>query len=73
MSPSKTQDLRLPVLDVTKGDVATAKALVEAVIDYGFVFIKNNSGEIPPDNVTGMFDLVFLIQASISYIRLIRS
>jgi hypothetical protein len=58
MSPNKGQELQLPVLDMRDGDAKTAKALVEAVTHYGFVFIKNNSGEIPPDNVNEMFDLV---------------
>jgi hypothetical protein len=67
MAPSNGQELRLPVLDIRSSDDATAKALVEAVTHYGFVFVKNNNGEIPSDNVTEMFDLVFFIQSLISY------
>jgi hypothetical protein len=58
MSPNKGPEVQLPVLDIRDADTKTAKALVEAVTHYGFVFIKNNNGEIPSDNVTDMFDLV---------------
>jgi hypothetical protein len=62
MASNKVQELQLPVLDISNSDNETAKALVEAVTHYGFVFIKNNNAEIPPTDVTGMFDLVLLIQ-----------
>jgi len=50
--------IQLPVLDLANSSVETAKELVEAVKKYGFVFIKNNHGEIPVQDIDHMFALV---------------
>jgi hypothetical protein len=59
MALSQSQEIRLPVLDVTTADTETAKELVEAISKYGFVFIKNNHNEIPPPVIEEMFGLVW--------------
>jgi hypothetical protein len=51
----------LPVLDVRESSIATAKSLVNSVSKHGFVYIKNNHGEIPSKDVGNMFDLVYIL------------
>ncbi|KAF2432418.1 Clavaminate synthase-like protein [Tothia fuscella] len=45
----------LPVLDVNDSDPETARSLFDAVSKHGFVYIKNNRGEIPPQDIDEMF------------------
>lgn len=54
------ESIQLPVLDVSQPGPETAKDLIEAVKNYGFVFIKNNHSEIPVADVDNMFALVSL-------------
>ncbi|RDI88192.1 hypothetical protein Vi05172_g2138 [Venturia inaequalis] len=51
------ESIQLPVLDVSQPGPETAKDLIEAVKNYGFVFIKNNHSEIPVADVDNMFAL----------------
>jgi hypothetical protein len=52
------ETIQLPVLDVSKPGPETASELVEAVKNYGFVFIKNNHAEVPVEDIDGMFGMV---------------
>jgi hypothetical protein len=52
------ESIQLPVLDVSEPGSGTPKELVEAVKNYGFVFIKNNHSEIPVEDIDNMFGLV---------------
>lgn len=54
------ESIQLPVLDVSQPGPETAKHLIEAVKNYGFVFIKNNHSEISVADVDTMFGLVSL-------------
>lgn len=54
------ESIELPILDVSQPGPETAKDLIEAVRNYGFVFIKNNHSEIPVADVDEMFALVSL-------------
>ncbi|QDS77366.1 hypothetical protein FKW77_005608 [Venturia effusa] len=54
---SAKESVQLPVLDLSQPGPETAKDLIEAVKDYGFVFIKNNHSEIPVADVDNMFAL----------------
>lgn len=55
-----TESIQLPVLDVSQLGPETANDLIEAVKNYGFVFIKNNHSEIPVNDIDNMFALVSL-------------
>jgi isopenicillin N synthase-like dioxygenase len=55
---ASTEVIQLPVLDLNNANVETGKELVEAVKNYGFVFIKNNHNEIPVRDIEDMFQLV---------------
>jgi hypothetical protein len=58
MLPSSKHTLSLPVLDVRESSLATAQSLVNSVSKHGFVYIKNNHGEIPSEDIKNMFALV---------------
>jgi len=52
--------MELPVIDLnysSSPDSGTAEQLVNSVSQYGFVYIKNNCGIIPPNDIDFMFDL----------------
>jgi isopenicillin N synthase-like dioxygenase len=58
MARNGSKAIELPLIDVTKTDGQTAKQLVDAVATHGFVYLKNNNGEIPPGEIDEVFDLV---------------
>lgn len=52
---------RIPVIDISaEGDNQTqvAKDLVEAAIEYGFIYIKNNGKDIPASAIENAFKMV---------------
>lgn len=52
---------KIPVIDLASKDEAqVAKDLVDAAVEHGFVYIKNQGNDIPVDAIDGAFDLVSL-------------
>jgi len=52
--------MELPVLDLkdtSPPDPKIAKDLIDSVSRYGFVFVKNSSGQIPPSDIDSVFQL----------------
>lgn len=52
--------MELPVLDLkysSPPDPQIAKELIDSVSRYGFAYVKNDSGQIPPSDVNAMFSL----------------
>lgn len=52
--------MELPVLELKHSfppDPQIAKDLINSVARYGFVYVKNNSGQIPPRDINAMFNL----------------
>lgn len=53
---------KIPVIDISAtGDeeqATVAKELVEAAVEHGFVYIKNQGKDIPVESVENAFDLV---------------
>ena len=58
MEFAKATAVELPVIDVTHADESTSKQLLDAVVTHGFVYLKNNHGEIPYKDLENMFELV---------------
>jgi alpha-ketoglutarate-dependent taurine dioxygenase len=54
----ESKAIELPVIDVTNSDKSTAKQLIDAVTEHGFVYLKNNHDEIPTHDLDELFDLV---------------
>ncbi|TID18713.1 Clavaminate synthase-like protein [Venturia nashicola] len=54
---AEKESIQLPVLDISQPGPDTAKHLIEAVRNSGFVFIKNNQSEIAVADVDNMFAL----------------
>jgi hypothetical protein len=52
------ESIQLPVLDISEPSPDTAKELINAVKNYGFVFISNNRPEVPVEDIDNMFALV---------------
>lgn len=49
---------QIPVIDISAANSAQApQQLLDAATRFGFVFIKNNEGGIPPDLISNLFDL----------------
>lgn len=55
---SDSNTIELPVIDVTNSNDTTAKQLINAVTEHGFVYLKNNHGEIPTNDLDELFTLV---------------
>lgn len=53
---------KIPIIDISAtGDeeqVKVAKELVEAAIEHGFVYLRNQGADIPAETVENAFDLV---------------
>lgn len=56
---------KIPVIDISAtGDeeqARIAKELVEAAVEHGFVYIKNQGKDVPVESVENAFDLVRFI------------
>ena len=57
-SNGETTDI--PVIDISSGDAAVGKALIEASEKYGFVFVKNLGKDISIEDIDEAFQLVFV-------------
>lgn len=53
---------KIPVIDISATDeeeqAKVARELVEAAVEHGFVYIKNQGADIPVESVENAFDLV---------------
>lgn len=70
------QVAKIPVIDISSDNEQDqqqmAKALVEAAIEHGFIYIKNTGKDIPIEAVEGAFNLVssFLMDTLTPSLRL---
>jgi len=56
--PHSTPSFQIPVIDIASPDVETAKELVKAASEYGFIFVRNtDKAGIPDADIDGMFEL----------------
>ncbi|TLD14441.1 hypothetical protein PspLS_11161, partial [Pyricularia sp. CBS 133598] len=56
---------KIPVIDLaSKDEVQVAKDLVDAAVEHGFVYIKNQGNDIPVHAIDGAFDLARKLFAS---------
>ena len=61
MGSANDTDINIPVIDISSPSLDVAKDILEAASIYGFVFVKNHEVGIPPEDIQGMFDLVYSI------------
>jgi hypothetical protein len=61
MGSANDTDINIPVIDISSPSLDVAKDILEAASTYGFVFVKNHEVGIPPEDIQGMFDLVYSI------------
>lgn len=63
---------KIPVIDISaSGDeeqAKVAKELVEAAVEHGFVYIKNQGKDIPVESVENAFELVRAIYLNMIWI-----
>lgn len=50
--------INLPVIDISKATPEAGKAMVDAAIKYGFLYVDSASSDIPMDDVETMFGMV---------------
>ncbi|KAK3081585.1 hypothetical protein LTS18_005104 [Coniosporium uncinatum] len=56
--PHSTPSLQIPVIDISSPSVDTARQLVNAASEYGFIFVRNtDKAGIPDTDIDGMFEL----------------
>lgn len=48
----------IPVIDILNANAQTAETLIEAVVKWGFVYIKAHGSGFTPDVIENMFQLV---------------
>lgn len=56
--------VKIPVIDIAAKDAdqkEIAKELVDAAVEYGFVYIKNTGMDIPAGMIENAFDLVRIL------------
>jgi len=58
MSSTETNDVSIPVIDISKPTPEVAQQVLEAASSFGFLFIKNDGVTIPPADIDAMFELV---------------
>ncbi len=58
MSPSKTESIEIPVIDISNPTDEIARQVLDAASTHGFLFIKNDGVAIPPQDIDEMFKLV---------------
>lgn len=53
---------KIPVIDISatgeEEQAKVAKELVEAAVEHGFVYIRNQGADVPVESVENAFDLV---------------
>lgn len=55
------QVANIPIIDISddgQDQAQVARALVDAAIEHGFIYIKNTGKDIPLDAIDAAFDLV---------------
>jgi hypothetical protein len=55
---SNGETTSIPVIDISSGDAAVGRALIEAAEQYGFVFVKNLGNDISAGDLDEAFELV---------------
>jgi hypothetical protein len=58
MPPSAEADVQIPVIDIANPNLKTGEELVDAAARYGFVFIRNQGGDISPPEIDKIFETV---------------
>ena len=59
--PLSTQEvINIPVIDILNADIQTGEQLVNAVVQWGFVFIKAHGSGFTSDIINNMFQIVSL-------------
>lgn len=58
MATSNGHGLQIPVIDISHADEATGEEMVDAAARYGFLYIRVNGIDVPPQFVDRMFELV---------------
>ena len=58
MNSATKDNFRIPVLDISSPAVEPARQLVNAAEKYGFIFIRNQYGEMQSSDIDSMFQLV---------------
>lgn len=65
---------KIPVIDISatgnEEQAKVAKELVEAAVEHGFVYIKNQGKDIPVESVENAFELVRLIRLNMVWIHI---
>lgn len=61
MGSANGTDITIPVIDISSPSLDVAEDILEAASTYGFVFVKNHEVGISPEDIQGMFDLVYSI------------
>ena len=69
---SNGETTNIPVIDISSGDAAVGKALIQAAEQYGFVFVKNLGNDISTSDIDEAFQLVCSVNLDI-FIMLTRS
>lgn len=58
---------QIPVIDIAAEDqVRVARELVDAAVEHGFVYIKNQGHDIPVEAIENAFDMVTCVAEPVS-------
>lgn len=58
MPLSDQKAVNIPVIDILNADAQVGEQLVDAVVRWGFVFIKAHGSGFTPDIIDNMFQIV---------------
>ena len=58
MQPSDQKTINIPVIDILNADVYIGEQLINAVVQWGFVFIKAHGSGFTSDIINNMFQIV---------------
>ncbi len=55
---------KIPIIDISAegaDEAKVAQELVDAAVEYGFIYIKNTGRDIPAEQIDHIFDLVCIL------------